>query len=78
MKGLVLFSLIMLLVLDQNQDFGDRHQDHRLIASLSLITMDALIVVMWESAVSQVYITFILVGLRNSAAVNHHLIISYL
>ena len=28
-KGLVLFSLIMLLALDQNQDYGDRHQDHR-------------------------------------------------
>ena len=54
MKGLVLFSLIILLALDQSQDYGDGHQDHRLIVSLFLTTLDALIVVMWESAVSQV------------------------
>ena len=28
-KGLVLFSLIILVALGQNQDYGDRHQDHR-------------------------------------------------
>ena len=28
-KGLVLFSLIILIVMDQSQEYGDRHQDHR-------------------------------------------------
>ena len=47
----------MLIVLDQNRDFGDI-QDHRRCVSHTLTTTDALIVVMWESAVSQVLYNF--------------------
>ena len=54
MKDLVLSSLIILIVMDQNQDYGDHPQDQREPVSLSLTTMDALIVVTWEFAVSKV------------------------
>ena len=46
----------MLVVLDQKQSYGDQHRGYIEIAPLSLTTMDAHIVVMWESAVSQVVI----------------------
>ena len=45
----------MLIVLDQNQGYGDHHRGYIEIVSLSLTTMDALTVMMWGSAVSQVY-----------------------
>ena len=70
MKGLVLFSLIILLALDQNQDYGNITKHYQQNVPLSLTTMDALIVVMWESAVSRV-IYFTLLVLHNNGAVSH-------
>ena len=55
MKDLAQYSLTMLIVLDQNQSYGGYHRGYIQIVSLTLTTMDALIVMMWVSAVSQVY-----------------------
>ena len=44
----------MLLAMDQNQVYGDDGIMMRRIVFLSLTTMDALTVMMWESGVSQV------------------------
>ena len=52
-KDLVLYSWTLLIVLDQNQGYGEQHHI-RSIVPLSLTTMDALIVMTWGSAVSQV------------------------
>ena len=52
MKDLVLYTWTMLIAMDQNLCYGDILKDH---APFSLTTMDALTVMMWESAVSQVH-----------------------
>ena len=55
MKDLVLYSWTMLIAMDQNQGYGEQCQI-RGPAPHSLTTMDALIVMTWGSAVSQVLV----------------------
>ena len=54
MKDLVLYSWTIFLAMDQNQVYGVHSITVRGTVPLSLTTMDALILMMWESAVSQV------------------------
>ena len=54
MKDLVLYTWTIFLAMDQNQVCGVHGITVRGTVPLSLTTMDALILMMWESAVSQV------------------------